>query len=111
LYRYNRGLNLQQLIEERWPKNTFFSLKSLVLAKLKATLILLSSRLGHTKVLKFGDQDAILIYFMGLTLKFFGVRFIYFCFWKLDVLYTYMLLFLRSTNMYFPNGSNEIEDI
>jgi hypothetical protein len=82
------GLNLQQLIDEKWPKKTFLSLKSFVLVKLKATLSLLSSRLGQTKVLKLGDQLAIRTYFIGLNLMFLGVKFIYFCFWKLEVLYT-----------------------
>jgi hypothetical protein len=67
-------------MDEKCPKNTFFNLKSFVLVKLKATLSLLSSKLGQTKVLKLGDQLAILIYFIGLNFMFFGVKFIYFCF-------------------------------
>jgi len=62
---YNFGLNLQQLIDVQCPIKRFFVLKSLVLDKLIARLIRLSSKEGHTKLLKSGDHAGTRIYLIG----------------------------------------------
>ncbi len=73
---YSFGLNLQQLIEVQCPMNMFLVLKSFVLDKFIAKFILLSSKDGHTKLLKSGDHAGILTYFMGFIFSPYGESFI-----------------------------------
>ncbi len=75
---YNLGLNLQQLIGVQCPIKIFLTLKSLLLDKLIAIFIRLSSKDGHTKKLKSGDQQGVLIYFIGFIFTLEGDKFIIF---------------------------------
>jgi hypothetical protein len=67
--RYSFGLNLQQLIDAQCPMKMFFVLKSLVLERFIATLILLSSKEGQTKLLKSGDHDGVRTSLIGFILN------------------------------------------
>eukprot|EP00919_Chromeraceae_sp_WS-2016_P000180 GHVR01000458.1.p1 GENE.GHVR01000458.1~~GHVR01000458.1.p1 ORF type:complete len:125 (+),score=2.57 GHVR01000458.1:1739-2113(+) len=73
---------------------------------------ILSLRLGIANSLKSGDQLMIIFSLIDKeSFKQVGDKFICLIFNKELALYIIKLLFLRSTRIYLPNGSNDSEDI
>lgn len=110
----SKGLNRAQLIEEAWPIKAWVALKFWLLLSAKASDTLLSSKDGHAKKLKSGDQHIFLIYLTVLTFLrswVLGDNATYFSLAKDEQLYTVKMLFLPNSNRYLPKGSKDKAEI